>query len=55
MPARIIAVALAAALAIFGISRVRKHRNANRAVEPTLESNSSRPVAENVPTLTPTS
>lgn len=54
MPARIIAIALAAALAIFGVSRVRKHRQASRSQEPMLESNASTPVSEQLPTLTRT-
>ncbi|MGH9209727.1 MAG: hypothetical protein ACRD2C_03495 [Acidimicrobiales bacterium] len=55
MPARIIAVALAVALAIFGVSRIRKARKAKRADEPMLESNTSTPASERLPTLTPTS
>jgi hypothetical protein len=53
MPVRIIAIALAAALAVFGISRVRKARSSKRRSEPVLESNSSEPVAEELPSLTP--
>jgi hypothetical protein len=45
MPARIIAIALAAALAIFGVTRVRKRRKAKHASEAMPETNSTTPAA----------
>jgi hypothetical protein len=46
MPARIIAIAVAAALAIFGLSRVRKHRKTRYTAEAMPESNGVMPAGE---------